>query len=120
MTRYRRPAGGVPLHVAPELASWDIAGSHGQVRLATFLDHLESVAAPLISQTSGPLVVELTVGLPSEVPLTSGGRDLDNYLYPVARRLGPHRQAAVFARPPAGIPRPAPCNNLACVYRAAG
>jgi hypothetical protein len=52
----------------------------------------------LISEVPGPLVVELTVGLPPEIPLTSGGRDLDNYLYPVAHRLGPHRLSAVFAR----------------------
>jgi len=25
------------------------------------------------------------------VPLTVGGRDLDNYLFPIAQRLGPRR-----------------------------
>lgn len=42
--------------------------------------------------------MELIVGLPDDVPLTVGGRDLDNYLNPVARRLGPPRIAAMFGR----------------------
>jgi hypothetical protein len=88
----------VPLRVEPALASWDPAQSSSQVRLATFLDHVEACAEPLISRVVGAAVVELTIGLPPEVALISGGRDLDNYLYPLARRLGPHRLAAAFAR----------------------
>lgn len=98
MTRYQRPGNGVPLNVAPQLACWDAVDSPGQVRLAAFLAHLESAVAPLISGVDGPLAVELIVGLAPEVPLTSGGRDLDNYLYPVTQRLGAHRLAAVFGR----------------------
>jgi len=32
------------------------------------------------------------------VSLADGGRDLDNHLYPIARRLGPQRVAAMFGR----------------------
>ena len=32
------------------------------------------------------------------MPLTEGGRDLDNYLLPIAQRLGPRRAAAMFGR----------------------
>ncbi len=37
------------------------------------------------------------MGLLDQVRLTDGGRDLDNYLFPIARRLGPERVAAMFA-----------------------
>ena len=42
--------------------------------------------------------MELVVGLPDDISLTEGGRDLDNYLYPVAKRLGGSRIAAMFGR----------------------
>jgi hypothetical protein len=56
------------------------------------------VAGPLVAATSGPIAVELTKGLPARQSLTDGGRDLDNYLFPVAVRLGPQRIAAMFGR----------------------
>ena len=51
-----------------------------------------------LAAASGRVAVELTVGLPGTVSLIDGGRDLDNYLFPVARRLGPARVAAIFGR----------------------
>jgi hypothetical protein len=95
---YRRPAGAARLNVEPQLASWDRAGSPGQLRLANFLAHVDATAAPMVAAAAGRLSVELIVGLPSEVALTGGGRDLDNYLYPVAQRLGPPQVAAMFGR----------------------
>ena len=95
---FRRPAGAVRLEVAPQLASWDKAGAPSQVRLAGFLDHVADVAGPVVAAASGRVAVELTVGLPSQVPLIDGGRDLDNYLSPVAQQLGPQRVAAMFGR----------------------
>jgi hypothetical protein len=97
-TLYCRPTQRVALSVQPQLASWDIAGSPGQVRLGDFLDHAEAAAAPMMAAVDGPLAVELTVGLPSELSLTGGGRDLDNYLFPLAQRLGPVRIAAMFGQ----------------------
>jgi len=38
------------------------------------------------------------LGLPPGAALDSGGRDLDNYLLPIARRLGAKRLDAVFGR----------------------
>ncbi len=52
----------------------------------------------MIAAAVGQLSVELIVGLPHGVSLAEGGRDLDNYLYPVAQRLGPPRVAAMFGR----------------------
>jgi hypothetical protein len=91
---FRRPAGAVLLSVPPQLASWDKAGTPGQVRLACFLAHVDALAGPLMAATSGRVAVELTVGLPEDVPLIDGGRDLDNYLFPLAQRLGPQSVAA--------------------------
>jgi hypothetical protein len=95
---YCRPAHPIRLSVEPQLASWDRAGSVSQVKLGHFLDHAEAVAAPMMTAVDGPLAVELTVGLPGQLSLTSGGRDLDNYLFPLAQRLGPARIAAMFGR----------------------
>jgi hypothetical protein len=95
---YCRPERPVRLDVEPQLASWDRAGSTGQVKLGHFLNHAEAMAAPMMAAVDGPLAVELTVGLPGQLPLTGGGRDLDNYLFPLAQRLGPARIAAMFGR----------------------
>lgn len=54
------------------------------------------VAAPMMAVVDGLLTVELAVGLPGQLSLTSGGRDLDNYLFPLAQRLDPARIAAMF------------------------
>jgi hypothetical protein len=97
-TLYCRPAHRVALSVKPQLASWDITGSPGQVKLDGFLNCAEAVAAPMMTEVDGLLAVELTVGLLGELSLTGGGRDLDNYLFPLAQRLGPARIAAMFGR----------------------
>jgi hypothetical protein len=95
---YCRPARPTRLSAEPQLASWDRAGSTGQVKPGHFLDHAEAVAAPMMAAADGPLAVELTVGFPDKLSLTGGGRDLDNYLFPLAQRLGPARIAAMFGR----------------------
>lgn len=46
----------------------------------------------------GPLAIGLVVGVEPGLPLLARGRDLDNYLYPVAQRLGSARLAAAFGR----------------------
>ncbi len=98
VSMYRYPADAVRLSVEPQLASWDRAGHPSQVRLAGFLAHVDAVVAQALAAASGRVAVELTVGLPGTVSLIDGGRDLDNYLFPVARRLGPARVAAIFGR----------------------
>lgn len=95
---YSRPNKATKLEVRPELASWDAAGRPSQERLARFLDHVASIAEPVMTAVDGPVAVELVVGVPDPLPLTAGGRDLDNYLYPVAQRLGAKRIGAVFGR----------------------
>jgi hypothetical protein len=98
-TRYRRP--GTPpvaLTVTPTLASWDRHDHPSQRALSAFLDSLERLVRPALQQLANPVVLALDVGLPKGTQLTSGGRDLDNYLFPIVARFDPARFAAVFAR----------------------
>jgi hypothetical protein len=95
---YRRPVGVLRHSVKPQLASWDRAGHPSQVKLARFLAHVDAIAGPVLAGVSGRVAVELIVGLPDGVSLIDGGHDLDNYLFPVAQRLGPQRVAAIFGR----------------------
>src|ERR1700728_3250040 len=95
---YRRPVGVMRHSVKPQLASWDRAGHPSQVKLARFLAHVDAIAGPVLATVSGRIAAELIVGFSDGVSLTDGGHDLDNYLFPVAQRLGPERVAAVFGR----------------------
>ncbi len=88
----------LPLSPEPVLESWNSRDHPDQLRLRTYLD---AVAAHLKVENwnpEQPRAVELTVGLADSTPLDRGGRDLDNYLYPLARRFGADRIAAVFGR----------------------
>jgi hypothetical protein len=95
---YRRPVGAMRQSVKPQLASWDRAGHPSQVKLARFLAHVDAIAGPVLATVRGQVAVELIVGFPDGVCLIDGGHDLDNYLFPVAQRLGPQRVAAIFGR----------------------
>lgn len=103
---YRRPTtAGVRLKVAPVLESWNAHNHPDQLRLSTFLDAVE--ASLSLPPEDEHLALELQVGLPRTRSLTSGGGDLDNYLFPIARRLGPARLDAVF-----GVKRHSPDSIL--------
>jgi hypothetical protein len=95
---YRCPAGVMRQSVKPQLASWDRAGHPSQVKLARFLAHVDAIAGPVLAAVSGRVAAELIVGFSDGVSLIDGGHDLDNYLFPVAQRLGPERVAAIFGR----------------------
>lgn len=82
----------------PQLASWDAAGSPSQMRLAAFLDEVEEAASePLGACGDDGLAMRLQVGLRRGSPLIGSGGDLDNCLYPVARRLGARRLVSAWA-----------------------
>ena len=95
---YRRPAGVMRHSVKPQLASWDRAAHPSQVKLARFLAHVDAIAGPVLATVSGRVAAELIVGFSDGASLIDGGHDLDNYLFPVAQRLGPDRVAAIFGR----------------------
>jgi hypothetical protein len=85
----------VELDLAPVLESWNAADHPDQIRLGKFLDHVEAALA--LSGRDEHLALELQVGISESRSLTSGGADLDNYLFPIIRRLGFARFDAVFA-----------------------
>lgn len=87
----------IPLSTPPRLESWDAASSPSQVALRGYVDELAELAEPKLRAFSGPPALALRVGLPPDVALDSGGRDLDNYVFPVVRRLGADRFDAVWA-----------------------
>jgi len=92
---YRRPdVPGVELKLPPVLESWNARDHPDQLRLDAFLDEVEDALA--LSDAEANLALELQVGLPQSRPLISGGGDLDNYLFPIARRFGAERFDAVF------------------------
>ena len=87
------------LEVAPRLESWERAGHPSQQALLAYLEHVEAAVAPNMRQHAGHAVaLRLTAGLPADVALIGAGGDLDNYLYPVVRRLGADRVASAWAR----------------------
>jgi len=97
-TLFRQPtSNAVPLDVQPRLESWEGRDHPSQTALQTYLDHLEDTVGPELVAVRGDAAVSLDVGLPHDRPLTGGGGDLDNFLYPVVRRLGPSRFAAAWA-----------------------
>jgi hypothetical protein len=95
---YRRPVGVMRQSVKPQLASWDRVGHPSQVKLARFLAHVDAIAGPVLARVGGRVAAELIVGFSDGVSLIDGGHDLDNYLFPVAQRLGPERVAAISGR----------------------
>ena len=68
------------------------------MKLARFLAHVDAIAGPVLETARGRVAAELIVGFRDGVSLIAGGHDLDNYLFPVAQRLGPQRVAVVFGR----------------------
>lgn len=87
----------LPLSMDPCLESWDAASHPSQVSLQRYLDHVAVLTGPVLTEASDSAAVILSVGLPAGIPLTTGGRDLDNYLCPVVRRLGAAEVTAAFA-----------------------
>lgn len=82
----------------PVLESWNAADHPDQQRLRAYLDEVMRLVGPHALSTGEPLALELVVGLPTSHLPDRGGRDLDNYLLPVVRRVGADRVAAVFGR----------------------
>lgn len=72
------------MRVAPQLDSWDKAGDPAQVRLRPFLDDTEALLAA--SRIDDQWALRLDVGRPTIRDLLDGA-DLDNYAFPLARRL---------------------------------
>ena len=86
----------IQLPFPPLVEQWERNDHPAQVRLKAYLDHVLEL---LDHRTTGDeLALSLSVGRRAFVPLDSDGRDLDNYLKPLARAIGAERLAAVFGR----------------------
>jgi hypothetical protein len=99
LTLFSPPAASpVQLTQRPVLESWDAIGHPSQQRLRAYLDSVAALVSPALAEEGNHLALALDVGLPDDAALTRGGHDLDNYLFPLARRFGAARFDAVFAR----------------------
>lgn len=79
----------IDLELAPRLESWNRYDDPDQVALREFVAHVRERIDPFLAAASGPLAFRLDVGLPDHIdPLWE--RDLDNYLFPIARELPRH------------------------------
>lgn len=86
----------VTLTRQPRLASWDAAGHPAQLAMTDFLHHAEHDLQDQLPAPA-PWALELQVGLSPTTRLLDH-HDLDNYLYPLAHRLGPGRIVSARAR----------------------
>lgn len=93
---FEMPRGpGTLLALAPRLESWNRYDDPAQVALREFVDHVRELIEPGFGLTEGPLSFRLDVGLAETIdPLWQ--RDLDNYLFPIARTF-PDRVVSVWA-----------------------
>jgi hypothetical protein len=85
----------IPLSIQPRLASWMVAGHPDQVRLEEFLTHAYELVQHRLEQVPDPLVLGFDVGL-QESTRRLESNDLDNYLFPLAKRLS-ERSGREFA-----------------------
>lgn len=84
----------VELSLTPRLESWERHDHPMQTALREFVAHVRELIEPVIETTRGELAVRLDVGLPETAdPLWE--RDLDNYLFPIARAT-PERVVSVW------------------------
>jgi hypothetical protein len=99
---YARPDGRpLALTLAPQLESCERKDHPSQVRLGQWLAHVcERLALP---SSAEDLALDLTVGFQRSRPLTGSGRDLDNFVLPVVRHLGPHRFACAWTSTARGL-----------------
>ncbi|WP_198344201.1 hypothetical protein [Mycobacterium dioxanotrophicus] len=85
MRWFARPENdALQLRVAPRLAAWDAAAHPDQVRLREYLIDTEDLLAA--SKVPGPWTLRLDVGRRADRDLLDQA-DLDNYAYPLAKRL---------------------------------
>src|SRR4051812_4779789 len=84
-----RPTTSGVLGVQPRLESWNSRDHPDQVALRAYLDRVEAVIGTTL--VLDDISVALSIGLPPTAPIAGGGRDIDNYLLPIVRRLGMNR-----------------------------
>jgi hypothetical protein len=98
-TVYAAPSGqSLDLDVGPRLVSWNRKDHTDQRQNRIYLQSIRQTLSPLLETLDAACAIHLAVGLPPGIPLTEGGRDLDNYLYLlVCEGLGSDRFLSVSA-----------------------
>jgi hypothetical protein len=84
------------LDTHPVLESWNRKDHPDQIRLLAFLDSVERAVSDQVDRPH-PWAVVVHIGLPERTALQRG-HDLDNYLFPIARRLGAQRIQGIYGR----------------------
>lgn len=83
------PGRQLPDGLSPRLASWNAATHPEQIAVQSYLNGIDEFCSDF-GDPEG-LALRLDVGRPLASPLLGAGGDLDNYLFPVAARLGANR-----------------------------
>ena len=97
---YERPEGDAAvLRETPRLSRWNRSGDPDQVRLTVAVDSAERLIRPQWDAVRGPIAIRMDVGLHRSTPLLNRD-DLDNYLLPLAGRLGRGRIVSAWAESP--------------------
>jgi len=93
---YERPIGDARiLPTPPRLASWNKSTHPDQVKLREYLDQAEALLGNT-ARSAEPWTLRLEVGLPAGQSLLDMA-DLDNYAFPLAKRLNSHTLVSVWA-----------------------
>ena len=94
---YERPEGDAAvLRETPRLSRWNRSGDRDQVRLTVAGDSADRLIRPQWDAVRGPIAIRMDVGLHRSTPLLNRD-DLDNYLLPLAGRLGRGRIVSAWA-----------------------
>ena len=76
------------LGLRPQLESWERKDHPSQARLRAFVAHVRELIDPIAKDVQSPLALRLDVGL-DQASDPMWARDLDNFLFPIARKLPP-------------------------------
>jgi hypothetical protein len=71
------------LPIRPLLATWEKKSHPAQIAMREYLDAMREIAEPALGPSDNDLGLELVIGFGDDIDLTSGGNDLDNFLYPL-------------------------------------
>jgi hypothetical protein len=76
------------LPIQPRLATWEKKTHPSQITMRRYLEAVREIAQPVLGRSDDDLGLELVVGLDNTIDLTTGGNDVDNFLFPLVYDLG--------------------------------
>ena len=89
------PPAHVLHHLAtpPRVSSWDRSTAASQIKLSAYVAHVERLLHDDLDRLAGH---DIALALHVQAGVDASSGDLDNYLLPVAHRVGGHRLTAAF------------------------